>query len=60
MTLPTLLLILLFGIVMLLIGVGVLAMLLSRPAWCAPFAGALAAMMLVVTITGLLVDATHR
>ena len=37
-----------------------LALLLSRPTWCAPLAGALAAMTLVVAVTGLLVAVTRN
>ncbi|EPH43553.1 hypothetical protein STRAU_3377 [Streptomyces aurantiacus JA 4570] len=51
----SLLLILLLAVVTLLVGVGVLALLLARPTWCAPLAGALAAMALMVTVTGMLV-----
>ncbi|OEJ36357.1 hypothetical protein [Streptomyces agglomeratus] len=60
MTVTTLLLVLMLGTVTLLVGAGVLALLIQRPAWCAPFAGALAAMMLMATITGLLVAITHN
>ncbi|WP_371799148.1 hypothetical protein OG963_15260 [Streptomyces sp. NBC_01707] len=59
MTVTTLLLGLLLGIVTLLVGAGVLVLLLHRPAWCAPLAGALATMMLVATVTGLLVAVTR-
>ncbi|ROQ72544.1 hypothetical protein EES39_40875 [Streptomyces sp. ADI92-24] len=58
MTLTSLLLILLLAVVTLVIGAGVLALLLSRPTWCAPLAGAMAAMTLVVAVTGMLVAAT--
>lgn len=57
MSLIELLLILLLGIVMLLVGAGVLALLLSRPSWSAPVAGALAAMALLVATTAVLVTA---
>lgn len=60
MTLTSLLLILLLAVITLIVGVGVLALLLSRPTWCAPLAGALGAMTLVVAVTGLLVAATRN
>ncbi|MFC9622752.1 hypothetical protein ACFTXM_23065 [Streptomyces sp. NPDC056930] len=59
MTLTPLLLVVLFGMVTLLVGAGVLALLLHHPSWCAPLAGALAAMALMATFTGLAVAATH-
>ncbi|PKT67130.1 hypothetical protein CW362_42160 [Streptomyces populi] len=59
MSLITSLLILLLFLVALLIGASVLVLLLARPAWCAPVAGAIAAMALVTTVAGLLVAATH-
>ncbi|MFF3741323.1 hypothetical protein [Streptomyces sp. NPDC002566] len=60
MTLSSLLLILLLVMVTLLVGAGVLALLLYRPAWAAPFAGALTAMMLMATVIGLLVAVTSN
>lgn len=59
MTLTALLLILLLAVVTLLVGAGVLALLLYRPAWCAPVAAAVAAMTLVTTITGVLVAVSN-
>ncbi|MFV5997925.1 hypothetical protein ACNPQM_37500 [Streptomyces sp. NPDC056231] len=59
MTLTALLLILLLVVATLLVGAGVLALLLYRPAWAAPLAGALAAMMLMATVTALLVAVTR-
>ncbi|WP_217144778.1 hypothetical protein [Streptomyces sp. AC627_RSS907] len=59
MSLTALLLILLLVVVTLLVGVGVLALLLHRPSWCAPMAGALAAMTLMAAIAGLIVSVTH-
>ncbi|MGW1491272.1 hypothetical protein [Streptomyces sp. NPDC002402] len=53
MSLTVLVLILLLTVVTLLVGVG--ALLIYRPAWSAPFAGALTAMTLMATVTGLLV-----
>lgn len=55
MTLTALLVILLLVVATLLIGSGVLALLLYRPAWAAPLAGAFAAMMLMATVVGLIV-----
>ena len=43
----------------LLVGVGALALLLHRLAWAAPLAGALTAMTLMATLTGLLVAVTR-
>ncbi|MGW0337611.1 hypothetical protein ACWD0J_38365 [Streptomyces sp. NPDC003011] len=60
MTLSGLLLILLLVVVTLLVGAGVLALLLYRPTWAAPLAGALTAMMLMATVTGLLVAVTSN
>lgn len=54
-----LLLILLLTVVTLLVGVGVLALLLYRPAWSVPLAGALAAMTLMATVVGLVVAVTR-
>ncbi|MFF8397243.1 hypothetical protein [Streptomyces sp. NPDC016172] len=59
MSLTALLLILVFGVVTLLVGAGVLALLLHRPTWCAPLVGALTAVALMVTITGMLVAVAH-
>lgn len=59
MTLTALLVILLLVVATLLVGGGVLALLLYRPAWAAPLAGALAAMMLMATVVGLLVAVTR-
>ncbi|MFE0179182.1 hypothetical protein ACFWZ2_43445 [Streptomyces sp. NPDC059002] len=59
MSLTALLLILLLTVVTLLVGGGVLALLLHRPAWGAPLAGALVAMTLMATVTGLLVAVTR-
>jgi hypothetical protein len=55
MTLTALLLTLLLTTVTLLLGAAVLALLLTRPSWCGPVTGALAAMALMVTVTGLAV-----
>lgn len=55
MPLTALLLILLVAVVTLLVGTGVMALLLHRPTWCAPLAGALTAMTLLTTVTGMLV-----
>ncbi|MEU3352309.1 hypothetical protein [Streptomyces sp. NPDC037389] len=60
MTLPSLLLVMLLGVVALLVGAGVLALLLHRPSWSAPLAGAFAAMAFMTTIVGLAVAATTR
>jgi hypothetical protein len=59
MTLTPLLLVMLLGVVTLLVGAGVLALLVHCPSWCAPLAGALAAMTLMATLTGLAVAATR-
>ncbi|MFB6988739.1 hypothetical protein [Streptomyces sp. NPDC056304] len=59
MTLAPVLLILLIGVVTALVGAGVLALLLHRPSWCAPLTGALAAMALLVTLTGLAIAAAR-
>ncbi len=58
MSLTALVLILLLTVVTLLVGACVLVLLLHRPNWSAPLAGALVAMTLMVTITGVLVAAT--
>lgn len=60
MTLTALLLILLLVVVTLLVGTGVAAVLHHRPAWAIPVTGALAAMMLMATATGLLIAVTHN
>ncbi|MGW6145661.1 hypothetical protein [Streptomyces sp. NPDC055140] len=44
------LLALLVGVVTLLVGAGVMYVLVRRPSWCAPFAGAMAAMMLLLAV----------
>jgi hypothetical protein len=54
-----LLLILLLVVVAVLVGAGVLALLLYRPAWSAPLAGALTAMTLMATVVGVLVAVTR-
>lgn len=59
MTLTTLLLILLLFVVTLLSSVGALVLLRHRPAWSVPVTGALAVMMLMTTVTGLLVAVTR-
>ncbi|SCK53957.1 hypothetical protein YUWDRAFT_04782 [Streptomyces sp. AmelKG-D3] len=59
MSLSVLLLIFLLGVVTLLVGVGTLALLIHRPTWCGPLSGALAAMMLMATVIGLLATVTH-
>ncbi|MFB7187920.1 hypothetical protein ACFC0C_33100 [Streptomyces sp. NPDC056178] len=59
MTLAPVLLILLIGVVTALVGAGVLALLLHRPSWCAPLTGALAAMALLATLTGLAIAAAR-
>ncbi|MFJ8563219.1 hypothetical protein [Streptomyces sp. NPDC093514] len=59
MTLTMLLLILLLFIVTLLVGVGALVLLRHQPAWSVPVTGALAVMMLMATVTGLLVAVTR-
>ncbi|GAA0447724.1 hypothetical protein ACFQ2B_07060 [Streptomyces stramineus] len=59
MTLTALVVVLLLVVVTLLVGAGVLVLLLHRPAWSAPLAGTLTAMMLMATVTGLLVAATR-
>ncbi|MFG2879718.1 hypothetical protein ACGFYU_32690 [Streptomyces sp. NPDC048337] len=59
MTLTVLLLILLCVLTALGVGAGVLALLLRVPAWSAPVAGALSAMMLMVGVMGLLVAVTR-
>jgi hypothetical protein len=58
-SLTALLLALVLVVVMLLVGGGVLALLLFRPAWCAPMASALAAMTLMAAVVGLLVAAAQ-
>ena len=60
MTLTTLVVILLLVIVTFLVGAGVPALLLHRPAWSAPLTGALSAMMLTTTNVGLLVAVTRN
>ncbi|MFI9341473.1 hypothetical protein ACIG0D_09430 [Streptomyces sp. NPDC052773] len=57
MTLTALLLTLLLTTVTLLLGAAVLALLLTRPNWCGPVTGALAAMALLATAIGLAVTA---
>ncbi|MGW2331696.1 hypothetical protein ACWC5C_38930 [Streptomyces sp. NPDC001700] len=59
MTLMALLAILLLVVVTVLVGVGVLVVLLHKPTWSAPVAGAFTAMMFMATVTGLLVAATR-
>lgn len=59
MSLTALVLILLLTVVTLLVGACVLAVLLHRPTWSAPVSGALVAMTLMVTVTGVLVAATR-
>lgn len=59
MTLTGLLLIMLLFVVTLLVGGGVLALLLHRPTWATPVTAALAAMMLIATVTGILVAVTR-
>ncbi|MFD7334923.1 hypothetical protein ACFV98_02820 [Streptomyces violascens] len=59
MTLTVLLLVLLLTVVTLLVGAGILALLVHRPAWSAPLAGAFAAMALMATVIGLLVAVTR-
>lgn len=59
MTLTTLTVILLLAVVVFLVGAGTLGLLLHRPMWSAPLAGALAAMMLMTTVMGLLVAVTR-
>ncbi|MEU4038698.1 hypothetical protein [Streptomyces collinus] len=59
MPLTVLLLALLLLIVTLLVGTGVMVLLLYRPSWCAPLAGALATMAFMVTAAGLLVSVTR-
>jgi hypothetical protein len=58
-SLTVLLLALVLVVVMLLVGCGVLALLLSRPAWCTPVATALAAMTLMAAVAGLAVAASQ-
>ncbi|MEU7212534.1 hypothetical protein AB0B06_29435 [Streptomyces sp. NPDC044989] len=60
MTLTALLLILLLVVVTLLVGAGVAAALHRHPAWGVPATGALAAMMLMATATGLLIAVTRN
>ncbi|XUL89194.1 hypothetical protein ACQ86D_23240 [Streptomyces galilaeus] len=55
MDLTMLLLILLLVVVTLLVGAGVLALLMCQPSWCAPVAGSLAVMTLMVSAAGVLV-----
>ncbi|MER7568343.1 hypothetical protein ABTZ93_36100 [Streptomyces sp. NPDC097941] len=57
--LTVLLLALLLTVVTLLVDTGVMVLLLYRPSWCAPLAGALATMALMVTVAGLLVSVTR-
>ncbi|MGW9241284.1 hypothetical protein ACWGRL_21585 [[Kitasatospora] papulosa] len=57
--LTVLLLALLLTIVTLLAGTGVMILLLYRPSWGSPLAGALATMALMVTVVGLLVSVTR-
>ncbi|MEV5338671.1 hypothetical protein AB0K93_09310 [Streptomyces sp. NPDC052676] len=59
MTLTALLLTLLLTTVTLLLGAAVLALLLTRPTWCGPVTGALAAIALMATVTGVLVAAAR-
>ncbi|MEV7445721.1 hypothetical protein AB0O22_32070 [Streptomyces sp. NPDC091204] len=59
MSLSILLLALLLIVVTLLVGTGVMVLLLYRPSWCVPFAGALATVALMVTVAGLLVSVTR-
>ncbi|MEU1826641.1 hypothetical protein ABZ502_29950 [Streptomyces abikoensis] len=59
MSMTVLLLILLLSVVTLLVGISVLALLLYRPTWCAPVAGALGAMTFLATVVGLLVAVTR-
>ncbi|WP_329129311.1 MULTISPECIES: hypothetical protein [Streptomyces] len=59
MTLTALLLGLLLVVVTLLVGAGALFLLRHHPAWSTPVTGALAAMMLMTTVTGLLVTVTR-
>ncbi|MFG3404072.1 hypothetical protein [Streptomyces sp. NPDC048142] len=58
MNLPSLLLILLLLVVTMLIGTGTLVLLVRRPEWSVPVAGAIAAMMLMISAVGLLVAVT--
>ncbi|MEU2069972.1 hypothetical protein [Streptomyces anulatus] len=55
MTLTALFLIMLLFVVTLLVGGGVLALALHRPAWAAPVTAAVAAMMLIATVASMLV-----
>ncbi|MFG2714139.1 hypothetical protein ACGFX2_26830 [Streptomyces goshikiensis] len=59
MRLMTFLTILLLGVVTLLVGGGVMALLVRRPAWTAPAAGAFAAMTFMTAVLGTLVAATR-
>ncbi|MDT9685046.1 hypothetical protein RND61_23730 [Streptomyces sp. TRM76323] len=59
MTLTALLLITLLFVVTLLVGEGVLALLLHRPTWATAATAALAAMMLMATVVGVLVAVTR-
>ncbi|GHG63102.1 hypothetical protein [Streptomyces griseocarneus] len=59
MSMIVLLLILLLAVVTLLVGVGMLALLLYRPSWCAPVAGTVAVMTFMATAVGLLVAVTR-
>lgn len=59
MTLPALVILFLLALIMLLVGGGVLALLMSHPALSAPLVGAFAAMTLIVTILALLVAAAR-
>jgi hypothetical protein len=60
MTLTALLLVLLLVVVTMLVGAAVAAVLHHRPAWAIPVTGALAAMMLMATATGLLIAVTQH
>ncbi|MCY1649323.1 hypothetical protein ACGFZC_33695 [[Kitasatospora] papulosa] len=57
--LTVLLLALLLTVVTLLVCAGVMILLLHRPSWGSPLAGALATMALMVTVVGLLVSVTR-
>ncbi|ARI56837.1 hypothetical protein ACFUCT_23575 [Streptomyces parvus] len=60
MPLTALILILLLVVVTLLVATGVATVLHHHPAWAIPVTGAFSAMMLMATITGLLIAATHN
>ncbi len=59
MTLTAVVILFLLALIMLLVGGGVLALLMARPALSAPLVGAFAAMTLIVTILAVLVAAAR-